>query len=329
MRARGLGSLARAGSRRQLRGGAGDPADLCPRDRRWCQGNLQHIRLIFVRGLHPLSRLHFAMGVMTYVSAPLWLLFVAASALDLWQHVHAKHVFFTVASPFPMWPISHENEAIGLLLVTFAILYLPKLLGLAFLVSSRERRAAFGGALAASAGVLVESLLSALIAPILMVFHTRFVVLTLLGRDTGWAPQQRRAGGSRAFHEAARAHAEQTAFGLAAGAATYFILPQLFWWMLPIVTGPVLAIPLSLMLSSRKLGRLARRGRIFLVPSEAQPSPLLVSFRRVAQERLVAVRSDDGAMERVVHDPVVNALHVAMLGAGEVRQRIRLTLPMT
>ena len=294
------------------------------RDFRWCQGNLQHIRLIFARGLRPLSRLHLVMGAMTYLSAPLWLLFVVASALDLWQHVHAKHVFFTAASPFPLWPISHENEAITLLLVTLAILYLPKLLGLVFLVADRDRRPAFGGALAACAGVIVESLLSALIAPVLMAFHTRFVVLTLLGRDTGWSPQRRRAQGNHGFYEAVRAHAEQTVCGLAAGTGTYFLLPQLFWWMLPIVAGPVLALPLSLMLSSRRLGRIARQGGIFLVPSEARPSPLLETFRSLVKERRRAARSrpavNGGAMGRVVHDPVVNALHVAMLGAGEARK---------
>ena len=40
--------------------------DYAKRDRRWCQGNLQHSRLIFAHGFKPLSRIHFAMGVMSY-----------------------------------------------------------------------------------------------------------------------------------------------------------------------------------------------------------------------------------------------------------------------
>ena len=44
------------------------------RDRRWCQGNLQHARLLFTPGLHLVNRLHLGMGVMSYVTAPLWML---------------------------------------------------------------------------------------------------------------------------------------------------------------------------------------------------------------------------------------------------------------
>jgi len=32
------------------------------RDQRWCQGNMQHIRLVFSTGMRAVSRLHFGMG---------------------------------------------------------------------------------------------------------------------------------------------------------------------------------------------------------------------------------------------------------------------------
>src|SRR4029077_12286991 len=43
------------------------------RDRRWCQGNLQHAGVLGARGLHWVTRLHLATGIGSYVAAPLWL----------------------------------------------------------------------------------------------------------------------------------------------------------------------------------------------------------------------------------------------------------------
>src|SRR3954470_21762288 len=51
------------------------------RDRRWCQGNLQHAGVIFVRGLHWATRLHLATGIGSYVAAPLWLAFLFVGIL--------------------------------------------------------------------------------------------------------------------------------------------------------------------------------------------------------------------------------------------------------
>ena len=49
------------------------------RDRRWAQGNMQHLRLLRAKGLSPVSRLHFLCGVMGYLASPLWLALVIAA----------------------------------------------------------------------------------------------------------------------------------------------------------------------------------------------------------------------------------------------------------
>src|SRR5258708_26605479 len=63
-----------------LGGGDEDPppslTEYAARDRRWCQGNLQHAGVIFARGLHWATRLHLATGIGSYVPAPLWLFFL-------------------------------------------------------------------------------------------------------------------------------------------------------------------------------------------------------------------------------------------------------------
>ncbi len=38
------------------------------RDRRWCQGNLQHTLVLFGRGLRGISRLHLIFGILGYLS---------------------------------------------------------------------------------------------------------------------------------------------------------------------------------------------------------------------------------------------------------------------
>ena len=82
--------------------------DYLIRDRRWCQGNLQHLRIVFAQGLTLPSRLHLAMGIMSYVSSPLWLLLLIVSAIDMMNAVPpppadtiALHPSLRCRSPMP------------------------------------------------------------------------------------------------------------------------------------------------------------------------------------------------------------------------------------
>ena len=47
--------------------------DAAKRDRRWCQGNLQHTWLLFARGLRTMSRVHLTMGIAAYSASLVWL----------------------------------------------------------------------------------------------------------------------------------------------------------------------------------------------------------------------------------------------------------------
>src|SRR5476651_1522558 len=46
------------------------------RERRWCQGNLQHGLVLFAKGLRGVSRMHLILGIFGYVASPLWLAFL-------------------------------------------------------------------------------------------------------------------------------------------------------------------------------------------------------------------------------------------------------------
>src|SRR4051812_8378402 len=76
--------------------------DSAKRDRRWCQGNLQHTWLLTARGFRPANRFHLLMGVMGYVSSPLWLLFMLLSTI---------HVFSQVTSSAPIEPRTEDYTA--------------------------------------------------------------------------------------------------------------------------------------------------------------------------------------------------------------------------
>ncbi len=52
--------------------------DLAARDRRWAQGNLQHIKIVGAKGLHWVSRVHLIQGIMSYLASPLWLMLLMA-----------------------------------------------------------------------------------------------------------------------------------------------------------------------------------------------------------------------------------------------------------
>ena len=86
-------------------------ADFATRDRRWCQGNLQHMKVLFTRNLHWVSRLHLGIGIMAYLTSPLWLVFLLLSAAQAWELTYTRPVYFTEGLPFPVLPVSVEAEA--------------------------------------------------------------------------------------------------------------------------------------------------------------------------------------------------------------------------
>ena len=161
------------------------------RDRRWCQGNMQHMRLLFAEGLFPAHRALFLHGAMAYVSALLWFLFLSLSTAEAIYEVVREPVYFPQGrSLFPEWPVWHPQWALTLLATTAIILFLPKLLSaLVILIKGRARE--FGGAAGLLASVLVEVIFSTLFAPIRMLFHSKFVFVTLMGQQVGWGGQQR------------------------------------------------------------------------------------------------------------------------------------------
>jgi membrane glycosyltransferase len=284
--------------------------DFAQRDQRWCQGNLQHMRLIFSEGLHPVSRLHLSMGVMSYLASPLWLLSLILSFL-------AATPLFSSAKSDVALAAEANGWALGLFAGTMAMLLLPKLLSYVLLVTNRPRRVACGGAIRAAASVLIETVVSMLVAPIMMLFHSTFVVTTLLGRRVQWNAQQRGENGQQ-FLAALSAHWRHTLFGLLTALAAWWFAPALFVWMIPVVAGLILSIPLSVALSSVWLGRgLARRG-LLLIPEETRAPKVLKRHQHFVELGPGKELADSrGMFRRVLTDPALLSLHRSILEATD------------
>lgn len=284
------------------------------RDRRWCQGNIQHLRLLFTEGLRGAHRALFLNGVLSYVSAGLWFAFLALSTTEAVRQALREPVYFPPGpSLFPDWPVWRPDWAIALAGVTAAILFLPKVLAIA-LVLARGGARAFGGPLRLVASALLEVLVSTLLAPVRMVFHTRFVFSNLLGRTVTWSSPPR---GDRetSWREAFRFHALDTVWASAWAAGVFALNPGYFWWLTPIVAALVLSVPVSVLTSRVGLGARARAAGLFQIPEETAP-PAEIAAVECETARAEAERASlpgDGFVRAVV-DPAVNAVHCALVG---------------
>lgn len=287
------------------------------RERRWCQGNMQHARLVLACGLHPLSRVNLLTGVMAYAAGPLWLLFLAAMAAVALQQP-ASPVAAPGAWPWAQTALAVEpiGRAYHLLGLTAALLLGPKAFGLGLALSDRDLRSRQGGALRLVASTLLETLSSALLAPVVMLLHSRFVISILLGRSVRWDAQQR--GAERVcMREALAAHGEQMLTGLVLAAAAIAFVPSLFVWLSPVIGGLLLSAALSVGTSRVSWGRATRRLGLFLIPEETDPPAILRrrSALAGARARAAAVSPCRNPVAEVVEDPLANALHLALLPA--------------
>jgi membrane glycosyltransferase len=242
--------------------------DYATRDRRWVQGNIQHLGILDLPGLHPISRCHFFFGALAYITSLIWLLMLVLSTADAVVRALNSNVYFTETYQlYPDWPIAKTELIIGLILLTTVLLMGPKMMGV--LVTLIHRRKAFGGARAIIKGTIVETLFAVLIAPIMMAFHAYFVISVLLGFKVSWEAQDRE-GRLLTWGEAFARTSKLTVIALIWGFMTFKYATVFFWWLIPVLVGLILAAPLVRYSSSLDWGNNCRRHKIFLCPSETQ-----------------------------------------------------------
>ncbi|MHC1790029.1 glucans biosynthesis glucosyltransferase MdoH [Solidesulfovibrio sp.] len=287
------------------------------RDRRWCKGNMQHLRLVFTRGFIPVHRALFLNGVMAYGSALLWFLFLAVSTAEaIIESLTPPTYFPPTRTLFPDWPVWEPWWALSLLATTGVLLFLPKVFA-ALLVLGKGRLRLFGGFWRLLASMVIEVFVSSLLAPVRMLFHSKFVSITLLGRETGWG-RQVRDDRSTAWSDAIRFHLGGTLLaGLWAG--TLFLYNrEFFWWVCPIFGPLLLAIPLSVVTSLPSLGRWCKHLGLLLIPEEVDLPRELAELSAFHERNALAARPLDIPRERgvalAVADPAACGRRLALLG---------------
>ncbi|MHC2070234.1 glucans biosynthesis glucosyltransferase MdoH [Bremerella sp. T1] len=280
--------------------------DYAQRDQRWCQGNMQHMGLLLADGFHPASRLHLSMGVMSYLASPLWLVFLTLSLVA---------AFVTGGA---------EGSAIlgalagGLFAATMGMLLLPKAYGLIALylrprdcdtAQVRER---------AWLSVLLETGIAILIAPIMMLLHSQFVLATLRGKKVKWNAQQRDDTGVT-LNDAIMMHWAHTLIGLTATLTLYATAPAFLFWLSPVLVGLVFSIPLSMLLGSLDIGQKLKAKSLLMIGEEVErPEVLVAQQKAMAQafrEKHSASKADP--FQLVLEDPAYLVLHLGILRTAD------------
>jgi membrane glycosyltransferase len=213
------------------------------RDRRWCQGNMQHLRIIASAGLHPVSRFHLMQGAMAYLASVTWFLLLLLwvivgddTASSGWRY------FVDGPAPMIVWPDMPRVTHAMIATVILFTLFVPKVIGAVDFV--RRGGLHSGGLLAFLGTMMLEMISSILIAPMMMIQHLKAVTRTFAGFDTGWAPHEKGRPGMMTL---VRFHAVETVVGMALiGLAA---AGGLSLWLVPTAVCLALAAPFAWLLA--------------------------------------------------------------------------------
>lgn len=278
------------------------------RDRRWCQGNLQHFWFLFAPSIPFSSRVHIYLGLMSYLSSPLWLVFILLSTWEAYRNQRFA-VLSSLIDSYATLQLGHTGEK--LLALTVTLLFLPKFLGMIRLFSLSSL---YGGPLSIVVSSLLESLFWAIVAPVQMLFYTGFVGLALLGQKIPWRSPGRSESGGISWRDAWATFGPVSLVGACATIAVWHWIPFFFWVLSPIVFAWTLAVPVAWVTGSVRLGEVTRRLGLFLIPEELSPPKELLGL----DVGLPVEGQSDGVvpyrwLAQVILDPYCHALHLLLL----------------
>jgi len=245
--------------------------DYALRDRRWCHGNLQHLRLLGTRGFHAITRFHLLQGAMSYLMSPAWFALLVIWAL-LGNGPESIITYFSEENPlYPMWPEMSPVNSLLIMIFMYGMLLAPKVMG-ALSINASGIRLRQMGAGWFILSLLVEVMLAILYAPILMVQQLVAVLRTCVGITPNWVPAARK-GGNYSLGTVFKFHAHETVSGLALTAGMVSGLISLF--LLPIAVSLILAVPLS-MLSGLRLRGAKWREHLMATNHQLNPPDILL-----------------------------------------------------
>jgi membrane glycosyltransferase len=298
--------------------------DLSARDRRWCQGNLQHLRILPASGLHWASRQHFFTGIMGYLTSPSWMLQLIVGIVLVFQASYIRPEYFSNDfALFPAWPRFDAEKSLELFATTMVILLLPKIFGLLLALCKTSTRRGSGGGIRLIISAMFEVIMSALLAPIMMLIQTGHVAHFLFGFDTGWDPQ-RRDDGSIPFKAIVKRHRSHVFLGVLSLIAGLLISPSLVAWMSPTIAGLILAIFISWVTGLLGPGVALRRLGLLLTPEESVKPPVVSRANALADTLGVQEAIEDG-LSTLHADAHFRLLHEGFLPPRRRRKRGEIT----
>ena len=230
--------------------------DQAVRDRRWAQGNIQHLRLIGSAGFHWINRLQLLIGASAYITSPAWLVLIATTiAQDRWDRVS----------------MVRATTSAQVLVVTLLLLFGPKVMGVVWALASPVRRAGFGGTRAILRSTLLDVPLSILTAPVIALTQTIDLCNIVRGRRSGWRPQNRQRDGLTIADVLPRYGWHVAVGGLLL--AISLAAPRLGWWLAPVTLGLLASPLLAAGTASVAAGAWCGRRGLFRVPAAAIADP--------------------------------------------------------
>jgi membrane glycosyltransferase len=262
--------------------------------------------------------IHMAPGLGgSYEESPptLWLIFLVSGILVSLQAQFVRPEYFPKGySLFPQWPAQDPILAAWVFVGTMGMLIAPKLLAFLVLLTDRDTRKKFGGGFRVLAGIIAETILSGLTAPVMMIFQSSAVSEVLLGRDAGWQVQRRDDGGV-SHRDTVRTYAAPTLFGIAMAVSAYAVSLPLLLWMMPVILGLLLAIPIAMLSSSAGSGKSLG---LFRTPEQTAPPRVLARANELADAPHPPVTCP---LHELRHDAGLREAHLNNLSGQRPRNR--------
>ena len=214
--------------------------DFAKRDVRWCQGNMQYLKLLGTPGLLPMSRFQLVWAVLMFVGLPAWTLMIALLPVAAWQ-----------AQGVANYP---KGLAIFLYVLFFGMYLMPKIAGLIDVVLTKGGMNQYGGAVRFVASAALELVFSFLQGAISTIRTTIFMIGLAVGKTVAWGGQSRDTHGI-SWRTAVENLWPQTLFGVVVCGLLLSVAPAVFWWSLPLTAGYLVAVPFAVITASPALGR--------------------------------------------------------------------------
>lgn len=287
--------------------------DLVQRERRWAQGNMQHLGVLFARGLRWPNRVHFLIGIGSYIMSPIWLTMLVVGMTITAQTLFTKPQYFNTAYQlFPNWPTFDPERMLWMFFAAISLLLLPKFAGWLRALLSKNLRQRFGGARALTQGFVFELIISTLYAPLLMLIQTRHVFDIFLGRDSGWRTQNRE-GALMPWRVAIKRNFVYVLAGIIPLAALIWQAPNQIIWLSPIILGLCLSPWLARHSGNTALGRALARCKLLLIPEEVRTPDILA---KVKADQALFADARDLDFKTLGRDENLAAVHMQALDMG-------------